>query len=130
MRIKRASKACSWRVTLARQLREQYPPLPARDLCHLASWHRRGVSEIRTFDQVFQCRSRLNAVTQVSVRQLSRYARAAVSWKRAAFSLSEKSATMRLNEFHITLYEYDTLSTGKLLSNMQRSTPNCSMTYR
>src|SRR4029450_7687602 len=29
----------------------------------------------------------------------------------------------------MTLYEYDTLSTGKLLSNMQRSGPNCSMQY-
>ena len=32
-----------------------------------------------------------------------RYTRAAVSWNNAAFSLAEKSATMRLNEFHITL---------------------------
>ena len=33
----------------------------------------------------------------------SLYTRAAVSWNSAAFSLVEKSATMRLNEFHITL---------------------------
>ena len=41
-------------VELARQLHEQYPMLSARDLCHLASCVRRGVSEIKTFDQVFQ----------------------------------------------------------------------------
>jgi predicted nucleic acid-binding protein len=38
-------------VTLARQLHEQYPALGARDLCHLASCRRRGVGEIKTFDQ-------------------------------------------------------------------------------
>ena len=38
-------------VTLARQLHEKYPTLGARDLCHLASCRRRGVSEIMTFDQ-------------------------------------------------------------------------------
>ncbi|MCY3592298.1 MAG: type II toxin-antitoxin system VapC family toxin [Acidobacteria bacterium] len=38
-------------VTLARQLHEQYPALGARDLCHLASCRRRGVREVRTFDQ-------------------------------------------------------------------------------
>ena len=38
-------------VTLARQLCEQHPTLAARDLCHLASCRRRGVSEVRTFDQ-------------------------------------------------------------------------------
>ena len=41
-------------VELARQLHEQYPMLSARDLCHLASCIRRGVSEIKTFDQAFQ----------------------------------------------------------------------------
>ena len=41
-------------VTLARQLHERRPTLSARDLCHLASCHRRGVSEIKTFDQAFQ----------------------------------------------------------------------------
>ena len=37
-------------VTLARQLRDRYPALEPRDLCHLAS-RRRGVSEVKTFDQ-------------------------------------------------------------------------------
>ena len=40
-------------VVLARQFREQYPNLQARDLCHLASCCRRGVREIKTFDQTF-----------------------------------------------------------------------------
>ena len=40
-------------VTLARQLHDQYPSLAARDLCHLASCRRRGVSEVKTFDQAF-----------------------------------------------------------------------------
>ena len=38
-------------VTLARQLHERYPTLGARDLCHLASCRRRGVSEVKTFDR-------------------------------------------------------------------------------
>ena len=38
-------------VTLARQLHERHPELQARDLCHLASCRRRGISEIMTFDQ-------------------------------------------------------------------------------
>lgn len=38
-------------VALARRLHEQNPALQARDLCHLASCRRRGVSEIKTFDQ-------------------------------------------------------------------------------
>ena len=38
-------------VMLARQLHEQHPSLQARDLCHLASCRRRGVSEIMTFDK-------------------------------------------------------------------------------
>ena len=38
-------------VMLARQLHDQHPTLGARDLCHLASCKRRGVSEIMTFDQ-------------------------------------------------------------------------------
>ena len=38
-------------VTLARQLADRYPQLAARDLCHLASCRRRGVSEIKTFDR-------------------------------------------------------------------------------
>ena len=39
-------------VTLARQLLGQFPSLGARDLCHLASCRRRGVSNVKTFDQV------------------------------------------------------------------------------
>ncbi len=38
-------------VALARQLHEQYPALQARDLGHLASCRRRGVRDIKTFDQ-------------------------------------------------------------------------------
>ena len=38
-------------VHLARQLCDQLPALGARDLCHLASCQRRGVTRIRTFDQ-------------------------------------------------------------------------------
>ena len=38
-------------VVLALTLYEQYPTLAARDLCHLASCHRRGVREIMTFDR-------------------------------------------------------------------------------
>ena len=37
-------------VTLARQLHQQYSGLSPRDLCHLASCRRRGVSKIKTFD--------------------------------------------------------------------------------
>lgn len=37
-------------VSLARELFEQYPSLSARDLCHLASCRRRGVTRIKTFD--------------------------------------------------------------------------------
>ena len=40
-------------VSLARRLHEEYPTLQARDLCHLASCRRRGVREIKTFDQGF-----------------------------------------------------------------------------
>ena len=40
-------------VALARRLHEQYPTLQARDLCHLASCRRRGVREVKTFDQTF-----------------------------------------------------------------------------
>src|SRR3954470_3054346 len=45
----------------------------------------------------------------------------------AARSLAEKRFDIRLNAFHITLYENETLSTGKLLSNMQRAGVNFSM---
>jgi predicted nucleic acid-binding protein len=38
-------------VTLAWQLHEQHPTLAPRDLCHLSSCRRRGVSEIKTFDR-------------------------------------------------------------------------------
>ena len=38
-------------VALARELYEMHPTLAARDLCLLASCRRRGVSEIKTFDQ-------------------------------------------------------------------------------
>lgn len=39
-------------IALARQLYAQRPYLAARDVCHLASCRRRGVREIRTFDQM------------------------------------------------------------------------------
>ena len=38
-------------VTLGRQLHDRHPALGARDLCHVASCRRRGVSEIMTFDR-------------------------------------------------------------------------------
>ncbi len=38
-------------VTLARQLSDTHLGLGARDLCHLASCRRRGVKQIKTFDQ-------------------------------------------------------------------------------
>ena len=38
-------------VELARQLERLHPTLAARDLCHLASCRRRGVSRIETFDR-------------------------------------------------------------------------------
>ncbi|MDE0232219.1 MAG: type II toxin-antitoxin system VapC family toxin [bacterium] len=41
-------------VTLARQLFDQFPTLGARDLCHLASCRRRGIKEIKTFDQALR----------------------------------------------------------------------------
>ena len=40
-------------VHLAWRLRRQFPTLAARDLCHLASCRRRGVTEIKTFDRAF-----------------------------------------------------------------------------
>ena len=48
-------------VTLARQLHERFPTLGARDSCHLASCHRHGVREIKTFDHA------LRAVSMPSV---------------------------------------------------------------
>ena len=41
-------------VTLARQLHERHPALGARDLCHLASCRRRGVRELKAFDQALR----------------------------------------------------------------------------
>lgn len=38
-------------VLLARQLRDRFPELGARDLCHLATCRRRNVREIKTFDR-------------------------------------------------------------------------------
>lgn len=38
-------------VLLARQLRDQFPEISARDLCHFASCRRRGVVQIKTFDR-------------------------------------------------------------------------------
>ena len=38
-------------VLLTRQLHVLHPGLSARDLCHLASCRRRGVREIKTFDE-------------------------------------------------------------------------------
>ena len=40
-------------VKLAVELHAQHPNLSARDLCHLASCRRRGVTRIMTFDQGF-----------------------------------------------------------------------------
>ena len=40
-------------VKLAVDLHAQHPNLSARDLCHLASCRRRGVTRIMTFDQGF-----------------------------------------------------------------------------
>ena len=40
-------------VTLAVDLHAQHPNLSARDLCHLASCRRRGITRIMTFDQGF-----------------------------------------------------------------------------
>ena len=58
------------------------------------------------------------------------YTRTAVSWNSAAFSAGLKPAASRLKLFQSTRYEQDTLSTGKLLSNMQRSGPKRSMVCR
>ena len=40
-------------VHLAWRLRTRFPMLSARDLCHLASCRRRGVTDIKTFDRAF-----------------------------------------------------------------------------
>ena len=49
-------------VALARQLHERYPNLQVRDLCHLASCQRRGVSEIKTYDRAFSAVSPLTPI--------------------------------------------------------------------
>lgn len=41
-------------VLLASRFHEDYPYLSARDLCHLASCRRRGVSDVMTFDESLQ----------------------------------------------------------------------------
>ena len=38
-------------VLPARQLHERHPHLSARDLCHLATCQRRGITELMTFDR-------------------------------------------------------------------------------
>lgn len=38
-------------VHLASRLRTRFPALAARDLCHLASCRRRGVTDVKTFDR-------------------------------------------------------------------------------
>jgi hypothetical protein len=45
----------------------------------------------------------------------------------AARSPAEKPLVSFLNWFHSAVYEQESLSTGKLLSNMQRAGLNCSM---
>ena len=40
-------------VHLAWRLRTRFPMVPARDLCHLASCRRRGVTDVKTFDRAF-----------------------------------------------------------------------------
>ena len=40
-------------VQMAWRLRSRFPALAARDLCHLASCRRRGVTDIKTFDRAF-----------------------------------------------------------------------------
>ncbi|MYE24429.1 MAG: type II toxin-antitoxin system VapC family toxin [Gammaproteobacteria bacterium] len=44
-------------VTLAAQLHRRFPDLGARDLCHLASCRRRGVTTIKTFDMALAAAS-------------------------------------------------------------------------
>jgi hypothetical protein len=62
--------------------------------------------------------------------EASRYTFTAVLHNNACFSLREKSLIIFLNAFQMTVYEYEFLSTGKLLSNMHRSTPNFSIHQR
>lgn len=53
-------------VHLAWRLRTQFPALAARDLCHLASCRRRGVTDVKTFDRAFA--AALSASRQTSPR--------------------------------------------------------------
>ena len=48
-------------VSLARQLYDRFPNLQARDLCYLASCLRRGVREIKTFDEALAAAAQLPA---------------------------------------------------------------------
>ena len=50
-------------VELAVDLHAQHPNLSARDLCHLASCRRRGVTRIMTFDQGFAAAGSRGATT-------------------------------------------------------------------
>lgn len=45
-------------VHLAWRLRLRFPTLAARDLCHLASCRRRGVTDVKTFDRAFAATTR------------------------------------------------------------------------
>src|SRR2546422_6206890 len=54
----------------------------------------------------------------------------AVSWNIAVRSSAENPFVSFLNWFQSTVYEHDSLSTGKLLSNMHRLGPNCSIVWR
>ena len=47
-------------VRRARQLHEQHPTLQARDLCHLASCDRRGITTIKTFDRALAAAANRN----------------------------------------------------------------------
>ena len=50
-------------VRLARQFHESHPALGSRDLCHLASCRRRGVSQVMTFDRALGAVTRTPAAT-------------------------------------------------------------------
>ena len=45
-------------VKLARHFHERHPALGARDLCHLASCRRRGVTQVMTFDRTLGAATR------------------------------------------------------------------------
>jgi len=59
--------------------------------------------------------------------QSCRYTRRAVPLNKASFSSTEAPAARRLKVFHSTAQVIPIFSTGKLLSNIQRSGPNRSM---